>query len=169
MIFNCEYCGKSFNNFLSNRRYKHIYCSRRCSNLAYKKTREERFWKKVKKIKNGCWNWTGGRTSAGYGEFCKQLAHRFSYKIMNGKIPKGKVIIHICDNPSCVNPKHLMVGTQGDNVRDSSKKHRISHGEGRPQHKLTEIQVLEIRKLYSLGNISKVKLAKRYMVSSQNI
>lgn len=168
MVFTCEYCGKSFQNFFSNRRYKHIYCSQVCSGNAFIKTREKRFWEKVEKS-DGCWSWRGGKTGAGYGEFCKQLAHRFSYKLANGKIPYGKFVLHSCDNPACVNPKHLRVGTQRDNIRDASRKHRINHGEDRPQHKLTETQVLEIRSIYSAGNISQVELAKKYKVSERNI
>lgn len=93
---------------------------------------EERFWRYVdKRSANECWNWRGGKSTKGYGRF--RLGgkadgmigpHRFSYEIANGKVADDLLICHHCDNPSCVNPAHLFVGTQSDNLRDA-------HGKGR--------------------------------------
>lgn len=84
-----------------------------------------RFWKKVnRKDENKCWEWLGSRYPSGYGRLSKKYAHRLSFEIINGLIPKGMHVLHTCDNPPCVNPKHLWVGTAGDNMRDRDKKGR---------------------------------------------
>jgi hypothetical protein len=94
-------------------------------------TLEERFWRFVEKGE-GCWLWTGGSVNAkGYGQIQQGgkgsphvSAHRLSYQIHKGEIPEGMVVMHSCDNPSCVNPDHLSVGTQSDNILDSFAKGR---------------------------------------------
>jgi len=94
---------------------------------------EDRFWPKVKKT-NKCWIWIGGKTSFGHGIFYyKQrhgLAHRCSYELHISKIPSGLLVCHHCDNPSCVNPTHLFLGTHRDNLQDASRKGRLK----RPNH-----------------------------------
>jgi HNH endonuclease len=84
---------------------------------------------------DGCWIWTGNKTKAGYGRFQTggkggphHLAHRFSYELAKGPIPKGCIVMHSCDNPSCVNLEHLSVGTHKDNTADMIAKGR--HGRG---------------------------------------
>lgn len=80
----------------------------------------------------GCWDWTASRARGGYGQFMSSVkdgrlwyrAHRFSYLAHKGEIPNGLVVMHTCDNPSCVNPEHLKVGTQTDNIRDRDEKER---------------------------------------------
>ncbi len=78
--------------------------------------------------KNSCWEWQGGINGDGYGNSYNgegvEAAHRISYRIHNGKIPYGMVIMHKCDNPSCVNPNHLKLGTQSENMQDCSIKGR---------------------------------------------
>jgi len=77
---------------------------------------------------NGCWPWIGAKTHYGYGKIRKNHkqigAHRISYELHIGKIPKGMSVLHSCDNPGCVNPKHLFLGTQSDNLKDMFKKGR---------------------------------------------
>lgn len=94
---------------------------------------DERFWSKVNKdAPGGCWVWTANRNNAGYGMFScrglgffhKKLAHRLSYEFSSGPIPQGKHVMHSCDNPACVNPDHLSVGTRSDNMRDCANKFR---------------------------------------------
>ena len=86
----------------------------------------KRFWAKVNKS-GGCWIWTAQNVN-GYGRIRINkkliLAHRFVWEMVNGLIPKDLDVLHSCDNPSCVNPKHLWVGTHQDNMDDRDKKGR---------------------------------------------
>lgn len=90
-----------------------------------------RFWTKVEDTRT-CWNWRSSFSRNGYGVFGfkgKSLkAHRVAYELVNGKIPQGLNVLHTCDNPKCINPDHLWVGTQGDNVVDICKKKRFRLG-----------------------------------------
>lgn len=83
-------------------------------------TRADRnFWDHVSKShEHGCWTWTGPTIKKGYGRWGRVLAHRFSWSLANGPIPDGKWVLHHCDNPPCVNPAHLYIGTVVENVRD---------------------------------------------------
>ena len=101
---------------------------------------KERFWLKVLKIKN-CWEWQGTILDNGYGAFHMPrpnqkmiYAHRLSWEIHFGKIPKDKIVGHKCDNKICVNPEHLFVGTQRENIEDSLNKGRHS-SQNRPRNK----------------------------------
>lgn len=91
-----------------------------------------RFWRRVVKSESGCWLWTGSVDGGGYGTisttrgYAPAKAHRVSWEMRNGPIPAGMVICHTCDTPSCVNPDHLMAGTQADNMQDMSAKGRIN-------------------------------------------
>ena len=89
-------------------------------NRYYKISAEIRFWKKVKKT-DTCWIWIGAKSEQGYGRFIAQSgrvlqAHRFAYELMNGVIPEGMELDHLCKNPSCVNPSHLEVVTHAENI-----------------------------------------------------
>lgn len=76
-----------------------------------------------------CWIWTGPTNNHGYGRFGgSRYAHRVSYQLAHGPIPPGMVVLHRCDNPPCVNPDHLSLGTQRDNVRDMVTKGRHNPG-----------------------------------------
>lgn len=98
---------------------------------------EQRFWAKVKKGKvNECWNWTGAKKGAGYGHLSLNKAayksifmgaHRFSWLLHFGEIPKEMIVCHKCDNMLCVNPKHLFLGTRKDNTQDMVQKNRNSN------------------------------------------
>ncbi|KKN68479.1 hypothetical protein LCGC14_0451150 [marine sediment metagenome] len=86
-----------------------------------------RFWANVIKAK-GCWGWKASKDSDGYGHMCvngKEVgAHRISWWIHNGKIPKGSFVLHTCDNPICTNPRHLFLGNNSINLLDMFAKRR---------------------------------------------
>lgn len=89
----------------------------------------KRFWSSVDKDgENGCWLWTRGRNEHGYGVLDRKsgsgLAHRYSWELANGPIPTGLQVLHRCDNPPCVNPEHLFLGTRLDNMADMTAKGR---------------------------------------------
>lgn len=118
---------------------------------------------------NGCWLWTGGIESNGYGRTCHEgkvwWAHRLSYAHHKGPIPAGAVICHTCDVRHCVNPDHLFAGTIADNQRDMKLKGRASRGERSSSAKLTEAAVRQIR----TDNRPGWKLAAIYGVSQTTI
>jgi len=92
-----------------------------------KSIHKERFFARVNKIPGGCWEWTGPLEPSGYARCwggTKERAHRFSWMIYNGPIPEGMLVLHKCDNKKCVNPDHLFLGTQLDNMRDKVEKGR---------------------------------------------
>lgn len=95
---------------------------------------DARFMAKVRKGAPGeCWEWTGARTPAGYGNIWTgeryEKAHRLAYLLFRGAIPEGAVVCHSCDNPSCVNPDHLWAGAQVENVADMYRKGRQRRGD----------------------------------------
>lgn len=112
------------------------------------------FWSKVEKTDN-CWTWKGRRNTArgGYGMFDVRRvtvrAHRFAYELVNGPIPAGFEVCHRCDDPRCVRPDHLFLGTRKENAADCQSKGRTSRGEGRYDAKLSDDTVREIRQLYA--------------------
>ena len=106
----------------------------------------------------------------------QEQAHRIAYKLVNGNIPKGMLVCHKCDNPPCVNPKHLFIGTGKDNSDDMVMKGRDKFtlrgsrlGEANPAHKLTWKKVQEIRGKYNPWIYTQEKLAKEYGVSESAI
>ena len=129
-----------------------------------------RFFAKTKKRKNGCLEWTGAQVYGHIGLDGKTYrAHRLAYEMENGKIPKGKYVCHACDNPGCVNPEHLWLGTQKENMGDCVAKNRsdVFRGEKSVSSKLTEKDVLEIRKAPS--EVSHICLAQKYGVNQTTI
>ena len=118
---------------------------------------------------SGCWLWIGAVNNKGYGRIRvngKQvLAHRASYEAIRGAIPVGFVVLHVCDNSICVNPYHLRIGTQAQNLADMRIKGRGNIGERNGQRKLTESQALEIRN----SRVPLKRAAEMYGVSRQTI
>lgn len=156
----------------------------------------ERFWEKVNKkgsihpvLKTRCWEWEAGISSnGGYGCFSRgkktQKAHRYAYEIYFGRIPDNQIVLHKCDNPRCVRPSHLSCGTHQDNMTDMVNKGRSARGDRhgsktKPEcrtrgekigkAKLTEAEVLDIRRLYSEGNINHATLGIIFNVCGRTI
>ena len=129
------------------------------------------FWEKV--LGNGCWEWHGKRITSGYGMMMRNrkhiLAHRLSYELAFSPIPKGKLVCHRCDNPRCIRPSHLFVGTMKDNQEDMVAKGRSPKGEKNGSHKLCEENVLEIRRRYANGEGTQETISKDYNVSRTTI
>lgn len=135
-----------------------------------------RFWSKVDKegpvhpLHGSCWQWTGrdptyGRVTTPKG---RKGAHHFSWETFRGKIPKGLYVLHKCDNQKCVNPDHLFLGTQKDNVQDMTKKGR----HGRPRLKVSDEAAEEIRRRfvrYSPKRTNARLLALEYGISRRHV
>jgi hypothetical protein len=138
-----------------NCKARSIYCSKCARENISRPSVEERFWKYVNKT-DYCWIWSGGKYSNGYGSLAINtypvLAHRFSYELHFGKINPNLLVCHKCDNPSCVNPEHLFLGTQKDNLQDMIFKNRLNRkGEKSNNHILSKDDVISIRKRYNEG------------------
>lgn len=139
------------------------------------KSAKERFWKHVTKKDGGCWLWIGAINHNGYGTYRDDekravRAHRFSFQIANGEIPNGMRILHKCDVPNCVNPSHLFLGTDLDNVRDAQAKGRfkvakVPIGMRHPSAKLTDSDVISMRKIHSDGKLGFRSLSRLFGVS----
>jgi len=108
-----------------------------------------------------CWKWTASLTKDGYGSFKmnKQWmqSHRWA-TIFDGRDPTGKVVMHTCDNPACVNPAHLIIGTQQDNIKDMHNKGRYRS----KQRKLSDIEIRAIR----MSELSYVKIGQQFDISN---
>ena len=133
---------------------------------------EQRFWEKVdKRGPDDCWEWQGVKVY-GYGQIrgdtVMLYAHRVSWELANGPIPEDKCVLHLYDNRSCVNPRHLWIGTKADNTHDMVQKCRSARGERNGISKLTEQDVHEIRQMLSCG-ISQRVIAKKYGVDKATI
>lgn len=133
---------------------------------------------------SGCWIWPGRVNDAGYGVFecggrknrTRHRAHVVSYEIHIGKVIPGLVVRHECDNPPCVRPDHLLLGTQLENIQDTVSRNRQSkglhhgdkyRGERHPRAKLTDADVLTIRKM--ANQISRTEIASHFNVSVSTI
>lgn len=133
----------------------------------------DRFLDKVAFTLSNCWYWIGCLDQLGYGHVGYKRAHRWSWELHNGEIPKGMNVLHKCDVRSCVNPDHLFLGTQKDNVLDMIKKGRHKcvpkYGEDNPMSVLTKKLAIKIRKDFSTGRYKQIELSKKYKVSPMTI
>ena len=139
------------------------------------------FWSKVGITDNpkDCWEWRGAKKPKGYGNLKVNgkymLAHRVAFELTVGSIPDGFMACHICDNPSCCNPSHIMLGTPKSNAIDmliknrQVKFHPASRGERNCNSKLTTEAVKEIRRAYEAKEANQYELAKIYGVSQHSI
>jgi hypothetical protein len=168
----CLHCGRTFTAYS----HKQVFCCTECS-----------FMGRIKKTDSGCWEWQGNKNTQGYGVlsvkqkdgFRKTVsAHRYSYERHNGEIPTEMCVCHKCDNPSCVNPEHLFLGTKYVNNHDRSLKGRSGsrvfsdteleayslrfRGAGNASAKLNDALALEI---YNDSSMSYSQLARVYGVA----
>ena len=160
----CAHCGKRFDVFPSAAKRGRKYCSYACHVAARQVLDKDKFWSNVDKT-GDCWEWVGGCSGAGYGRFCyagKAVeAHRLSWEMHFGSIPKGKFVCHHCDNRGCVRPDHLFLGESRDNMRDM-------HVKARGRAKLSPAEVIEIRKAHQ-ARVPLAELAALYGVGYQQI
>lgn len=135
--------------------------------------RSAAFWAKVDRKGEGCWEWGGGTSDSGYGyghlHNRPMSAHVVAWTLTNGPVPKGLFVCHSCDNPPCVRPDHLFLGTPSDNSADMVAKGRARSPRGTARGKLTAEQVTSLRRRYAEGGVSTHQLAADVGVSAMVI
>lgn len=145
-----------------------------------KRSVEDKFWEKVDKSSGlgpsgNCWEWTRCKTrkECGYGVITHNrkriLVHRFSYEIHKGSIPEGLKACHRCDNSICVNPDHIFLGTQVDNIRDMKNKGRQNKGIYHAKSKLSDGKVRFIRNLHATKTWNYSQIARMFRISPSQI
>lgn len=171
MTNKCAVCEKLIDPSSSNKRF----CSRSCFLAFPALIEEERFWIKVAKGAE-CWTWTAKGNPEGYGVFWssaqrQELAHRAAWRFVKGPIPSGMLVLHECDNPACVRPDHLFLGTNLDNYHDCERKGRLTvvSGARHPNTKLTTAQILQLQSCYVRGVTSVASLARQFGVSKTRV
>lgn len=171
----CAQCARPFKFYGSRPR---LYCSRDC--FFASQDAEARFWGRVNKTPDGCWLWTGTLLTTGYGRLMVKgkpvNVHRYSYRLHYGEIEDDLNVCHRCDVRHCVNPAHLWLGTDTQNMQDMSAKGRAASGARSSAHlhqhcrksNLTAADIPGIRKLCAEG-VNQRLIAKRYGVKPNSI
>ena len=161
----CKNCGAGM-------RGKHkgaVYCGWDCMTEGFTYNHRDVFFDSYAVV-GECWEWTGSRDTKNYGRIGGTnpiKAHRLSWELHNGPIPDGLCVLHKCDNPPCVNPAHLFIGTIADNNRDKMVKgrHRYSVGSQRSHSKLTESDIPIIRAMEE----THTEIARLFGISRRNV
>lgn len=155
-------------------------CSQSCASIVSARLRFRpahwRFWNRVDIAVDGCWLWTGSTNSNGYAQFQigdrHVFVHRYAWELENGPIPKGLKVCHKCDVPYCVrndgSNSHLFLGTQAENIHDAVTKNRMAQGEQHGMAKLADVNVIEIRRLHSIG-LGAHALAEQFEIDTTTI
>ena len=178
---NCEICDGIFykRDRYSYKQWKsRRCCSKKCAAILIGNIKRrpviDRFMEKIKSVDSGCIEWQGYKNKQGYGYMTSRRgsspysSHRLSYELFVGEIPDGMWVLHKCDNPPCVNPKHLFIGTRQDNIDDmvsKNRQQRVSRaGEDSHTAILKQEDVDKIRSLYGTGKYTYQELADIYPV-----
>lgn len=156
-ICNCGIEKKIYKHILLSQKFKSCECQKNKIYLEYLDTIRNRIIGSIKISDKSCWEWQKSKSKQGYGQ-CGflgkvHLAHRISWKVFNGDLYPNILVLHKCDNPSCVNPEHLFLGTDKDNVMDSILKNRFHRAKGEQHHfsKYSTAQIREARLLKEKG------------------
>jgi len=171
----CQECGAIYYKPPSGRGK---FCSRACTHKSlsrnYSKELSETIWKFIDRT-NGdaaCWIWNGATVAGGYGCIRSKgklhRAHRAVYELLVGPIPNGAFLLHSCDNPKCCNPKHLRPGNAKENLHDAISRNRFLVGEKSPHSKLSNEDVIAIRKERATGATGR-SLSKKYGIAESEI
>jgi hypothetical protein len=144
--------------------------------MGKRKNIKDRLLSKIKiDKKTDCWIWQGAQKGRGYGavHYNKKLrrAHRVSFEVFVGEIKKGKILLHSCNNPLCINPKHLSPGTHQENTKQMIEEGRANPPKGEKHYaaKLNKKDVAEIKSLIEETNLSNAKIAERFNVDRRSI
>jgi hypothetical protein len=154
-LYPCERCSSP-----CYKKYKRAFCTDMCRFMSYVT------------VTDNCWIWNGAKNKK-YGILNfrnrnSMPAHRMSYILFRGEIPDGILACHTCDNPPCVNPQHIFLGTTQHNTEDMMRKGRSMKGEKHPLAKLTEDDILKIRNLHKQG-MKQTKIAEMFNVLASYI
>lgn len=166
-------CAKCQRPFVSPSR-KSRFCSTDCYHAARHDGWEARFWNKVLKT-DGCWLWAGCLTTKGYGQLTwqnrRRAAHRVSWGIAYGEIPKGIEVCHHCDVPRCVRPDHLFLGSHRENMQDAQNKGRMRlvHHKG-TKHGMSKLSEAAIKEIWAFRGLKPQRaLAEQFGVERSTI
>jgi hypothetical protein len=167
----CQWCGKEFETLPCKvadpirGKFCGVECRRKYVGKCNERPLADRFWEKVQisEDPDACWIWTGG-AAHGYGRIDDRPATHVAWEFAHGSIPKGMWVLHRCDNPICVNYRHLFLGDNADNTRDKVEKGRQLRGETSPLSILTDAKVIEMRRLFDDGLKTVREIAEQFEV-----
>lgn len=174
VVVPCPVCGTPFRVLVALLERGRRYCSRPCywESLKISEPLADRFWRHIRKSE-GCWVWTGAHDQRGYGQMGRDgktvRSTRVAWELHHGPVPDGLWVLHRCDNPPCVRPDHLFLGTSRDNHNDMWKKGRGKTaripGELHPSAALSNTQARDLRARWAAGGVTQTALAREYGTS----